>query len=172
MLVIDTTVRHDATDGKFGERRAECQRAAHELGLESLRDLHHVPLQLGMLKQLSEESLRRRARHVYSDNDRVILVKEQLSGTGPAHERFVALGQALSRSHASLDADFEVSCPELNLAVMAASHAGALGACLTGGGFGGSAIALVRRTLAERVAQSVAQAFHDGSFAAPRFMLV
>lgn len=172
VLVIDTMVRFHVPGGVSGMRREECVRAANELGLASLRDLHHDPARLGRLTELSDETLRKRARHVYSENDRVILVKEELSGTGPAHERFVSIGKALSRSHTSLAADYEVSCPELDLAVQAASIAGALGARMVGGGFGGPAIALVRRSLADRTAQSIAEAFRDAGYEEPHFLLV
>lgn len=172
MLVIDTMVRFHIPGGVSGMRKEECMRAAEELGLSSLRDLHHDPARLNRLVELSDETLRKRARHVYSENDRVMLVKEELSGTGPAHERFVSIGKALSRSHTSLAADFEVSCPELDLAVQAASMAGALGARMVGGGFGGPAVALIRRSLAERTAHAIAQAFRDHGYDDPHFLLV
>jgi galactokinase len=172
LLVIDTTVCHDFGDGQYAERRAECERAARQLGMGSLRELHYDPLRLGRLADLDSELLRARARHVYSENDRVTLVKEELSGTGPAHERFVAIGQALSRSHASLKMDFDVSTPELDLAARAAQEAGALGARLVGAGFGGSVMALIRRTMADRTAASVAEEFRAAGYAAPRFLLV
>jgi galactokinase len=109
---------------------------------------------------------------VFSENDRVMLMRDRLSATDPAQERFVAVGQALSRSHASLDADFEVSTPELNLAVMAASKAGALGGRLIGSGFGGSVMVLVRRAHAERIAATISEAFLESGLKRPQFLLV
>ena len=172
ILVIDTTVRHDSTDGQYGQRRAECERAAAELGLGSLRDLNRVPNGARLIEKLSDPVLRQRARHVYSENERVLVVEAELSGTGPAHERFVNLGKALYRSHASLDIDFDVSSPELNLAVEAAYRAEALGARLVGGGFGGAAIALIRRSHADSTARTINEAFAQANYAAPKFLLV
>ena len=100
------------------------------------------------------------------------LVASELSGTAPAHERFVTIGKAMYRSHASLDVDFEVSGPELNAAVDAAFGAGALGARLVGGGFNGAAIALVRRADAERTAERIAESLTSAEFAEPSFLLV
>src|SRR5690606_1639563 len=125
-----------------------------------------------LIEDLSNDTLKRRARHVYSENERVLLVKSDLSGTAPAHERFVSMGKALYRSHASLDFDYDVSCPELNLAVDTAFTTGALGARLSGGGFGGAAIALIRRTQGERTAKAIGAAFAQRGFARPRFLLV
>jgi galactokinase len=172
MLVIDTMARFHVPGGVSGLRKEECMRAAEQLGMASLRDLHSDPAKLGRLTELSDETLRKRARHVFSENDRVMLVKEELSGTGPAHERFVSIGKAISRSHTSLAADFEVSCPELDLAVQAASVAGALGARMIGGGFGGPALALIRRSLADRTAQAITQAFRDQGYQEPQYLLV
>lgn len=172
MLAIDTRVRATVAGGVPSLRTVECDRATRELGLTSLRDLHDDPRRLARLHELSDDTLRKRARHVYSENDRVLLVKEELSSTGSAHDRFVAVGQTISRSHASLDADYEVSSPELNLAVMAAMRAGALGARLIGGGMGGSAMALVRRTHAERIAAEVSHEFVSAGMARPHFLLV
>jgi galactokinase len=172
LLVIDTQRRVSVDAGVSGMRSVECERAARELGFASLRELHHDPRRLARLHELTEPALRKRARHVYSENDRVMLVRDTLNGTEPAHERFIAVGQALSRSHHSLDADFEVSSPELNLAVMAATNAGALGGRLIGGGIGGSVMTLVRRSHAERIAATISSEFLEAGFKRPQFLLV
>ena len=172
LLVVDTQVRANGDGSVGGMRSVECDRAAQALGLSSLRDLYDDPRGWTLLNDLSDPVLRKRARHVFSENDRVMLMRDRLSATDPAQERFVAVGQALSRSHASLDADFEVSTPELNLAVMAASKAGALGGRLIGSGFGGSVMVLVRRAHAERIAATISEAFLESGLKRPQFLLV
>ena len=113
-----------------------------------------------------------KVRHVIPEIERTRLVASQLSGTAPAHERFVTIGKAMYRSHASLEVDFEVSAPELDAAVDAAFRSGALGARLVGGGFGGAVIALVRRAQAERTAELIADSMVSEGFAEPSFLLV
>jgi galactokinase len=128
-VVVDTRVRHRNTDGAYAARRQACGEAAVLLGVPALRDAT-----LEMVEGLDRE-LRRRARHVVSENERVLEVARRLrSGE--------AIGELLYQSHASLRDDFEVSCPELDTVVATAHQAGATGARLTGAGFGGSAIVL------------------------------
>ncbi|WP_312180146.1 galactokinase [Arthrobacter sp.] len=161
LLVIDTRVSHAHDSGGYAQRRLDCERAAGSLGLESLRDidLSGLVLAAGTL----ETTQYRRARHVVSENARVLAVVEHLeTGRPPAR-----LGPLLDAGHESLRDDFEVSCPELDLAVDAAKAAGALGARMTGGGFGGSAIALVRRDDAGRVGAAVTRAFSRSGYTAP-----
>jgi galactokinase len=130
VLVVDTGVRRRLGDGRYAERRAQCDAAAAALGVPSLRDARAVDDLDGVLL--------RRARHVLTENERVRDVVAAL-----ALGDFAAVGRALTASHLSLRDDFEVSIPQLDAAVEAALAAGALGARLTGGGFGGCAIALV-----------------------------
>ncbi|MEX0914043.1 MAG: galactokinase family protein, partial [Demequina sp.] len=172
LLAVDTQVRTKVEGGVRGMRRVDCERAAQALGLTSLRQLQEDPRGWTLLNNLDDPILRKRARHVYSENDRVMLVRDKLSATDPAEERFVAVGQALSRSHASLDADFDVSSPELNLAVTAAADAGALGGKLIGGGFGGSVMVLVRRAHVERIAKTISETFLEAGLKRPQFLLV
>ncbi|HZT91326.1 MAG TPA: galactokinase [Gaiellaceae bacterium] len=145
VLVVDTGVRRQLADGRYAQRRRECEAAAAALGLPSLREAS-----LADLARL-EEPLRRRARHVLTENERVQQVVAALS-VGD----FAAVGAALTASHASLRDDFEVSTPELDAAVEISRDQGALGARLTGGGFGGCAIALVPRERVHTVAAAQA----------------
>lgn len=157
VLVIDTRVRHALADGQYAARRADVERAAHELGLASLREAS--PADLDRL----EPRLRRRARHVVTEIARVRDVVELLEAG-----RCRDIGPLLDASHTSLAEGFEVSCPELDLAVTTARRAGALGARMTGGGFGGSAIALVPVELRDSVTAAVETAFRDAGWRTPR----
>ncbi|WP_147129791.1 galactokinase, partial [Nocardia ninae] len=120
LLVIDTGQPHELVDGGYGERRAQCEAAAAELGVPALRDADSV----AALARITDVVLRRRARHVVTENARVLTVAEKLrSGADPR-----AIGPVLTEGHASLRDDFEVSTPELDAAVAAAIAAGAHGA--------------------------------------------
>ena len=153
-------------------RMAEVAKATSELGLTSLSQLATKPRALAVLDTLSDPVLKRRARHVITESERVDLVRDEFSGTGPAHERFVAAGKAMFRSHASLELDFEVSTPELNLAVDTAFRTGALGARMAGPGGGGYAVTLLRRAQAESTARAIAGAFASQGMPEPTFMLI
>jgi galactokinase len=133
LIVIDVGVRRRLVESEYARRRAECEAAARELGVAALRDAT-----AGDLERLTDDTLRRRARHVVTENQRVLDAAE-LAGRADVD----AIGPLLTASHASLRDDFAVSTPELDAAVEIALEAGALGARLTGAGFGGSAIALV-----------------------------
>ncbi|HUZ51048.1 MAG TPA: galactokinase [Streptosporangiaceae bacterium] len=150
LLVIDTRVQHELTDGGYAARRRACEDAARLLGARALRDVTEI----GVLDQLSDPVLRRRARHVVAENRRVLdtaelLLAGQLSLVGPL----------LTASHTSLRDDFAVSWPEADATVEAAIGAGAHGARMTGGGFGGSVIALAPAAAAGSVAAAVAGRF-------------
>ncbi len=127
---------------------------------------------LARIEALDDPLLRKRARHVFTENERVELVFDELTGTAPAHERFVAIGKAMYRSHASLEVDFDVSNDALNLAVDVAFNAGALGARLAGSGRGGSVVALIRHTQAASTAQLIDEAFREEGFPRPSFALI
>jgi len=172
LLVIDTGTTHANTDGRYKLRVDECRAACEALGVNSLRDVADAPYALRRVETIADPALRSRARHVITEIERTRLVASQLSGTAPAHERFVTIGKAMYRSHASLEVDFEVSAPELDAAVDAAFRSGALGARLVGGGFGGAVIALVRRAQAERTAELIADSMVSEGFAEPSFLLV
>lgn len=162
VLVVDTKVAHSHADGGYAARRASCERGAAALGTDSLRD---VPdgADLGGL----DEETARRVRHVLSENRRVLETVRRLRA-GDVR----GIGELLVASHASMRDDYEISCPELDLAVDTALAAGAAGARMTGGGFGGSAIALVPAARAEQVGNAVAEAFADRGHRAPDVFVV
>jgi galactokinase len=165
LLVIDTRAEHTLVDGQYAERRASCEQAARELGVATLRE---VPVKgLGeRLAGLSSDLLRRRARHVVTEIARVQRAVEALQA-----DDFAELGRQFLASHASMRDDFEISVDELDTAVEAAVEAGALGARMTGGGFG-SAIALVPRPLVPGARAHIGQAFADRGFRAPECFAV
>ncbi|MDQ1649199.1 MAG: galactokinase [Frankiaceae bacterium] len=152
LLAVDTRVAHEVADGTYAERRRAVEAAATELGVQNLRDAE--PAAVAALPP----ALRRRAQHVVTENERVTAVVALLRGG-----RTAEIGPLLTASHASLRDDFEVSCPELDLAVDAALRAGALGARMTGAGFGGTVVVLVREDEASRVIAAVEAAFDDAS---------
>ncbi|HEX3778186.1 MAG TPA: galactokinase [Pseudonocardiaceae bacterium] len=161
VLIIDTRVNHALGDSEYGDRRRGCERAAALLGVAALRDvsvddlpeaLSKVPGELGPLM-----------RHVVTENARVLDTVELLRAN-----KLAEVGPLLTLSHRSLRDDYRVSCEELDVAVDVALAAGALGARMMGGGFGGSAIALVAEGLHAEVEQQVNAAFAERSFTAPR----
>jgi len=160
VLVIDTRAKHSHNESGYRERRAGCERAASSLGVPALRDVSESGLDEA-LASLPDE-LRPLVRHVVAENARVERAVELLRA-GEIGE----IGDLLTASHTSLRDDYQVSCPELDVAVDAALDAGALGARMTGGGFGGSAIALVRHETRESIGARVRAAFADRGFAAP-----
>ena len=167
VLLINTRSRHELTDGDYGRRRAECEQAARLLGVPSLRYITDVAEVAG----LTDPVLRARARHVVSDNRRVLevvgLLRSGRLESGPAYPE---IGRLLTEAHRSLRDDFEVSWPEADVAVDAALAAGALGARMIGGGFGGSVLALVPDDAAGPVRETVARAFAGRSWTAPQFI--
>ena len=165
ILVIDTGVKHSHATGGYGERRAACERGAAALGLSSLRDA--TVDDLPRAQQLLDDVTFRRIRHVITENQRVLDTVATLRAEGA-----VAIGELLDASHRSMRDDFEISVPELDLAVESAVAAGALGARMTGGGFGGAAIALVRVSDLSRVQVAVDNAFGEHAFGQPDTFVV
>jgi galactokinase len=164
LLVIDTGQPHELVDGGYAARRAQCDAAAAELGVPALRDIESVEA----LERIADAVLRRRARHVVTENARVVAVAEKLrTGVDPR-----AIGPILTAGHVSLRDDFEVSTPALDAAVEAAVEAGAHGARMVGGGFGGSVIALVDRERTAAVTDAVRKRFARSGFAEPRTFVV
>lgn len=155
LLVIDTRASHSLTDGQYGERRSACEAAAAQLGVVTLREVNDLD---SALARLDDEVARRRVRHVVTEIQRVLDVVAAAEA-----DDWPTVGGLMNASHVSLRDDYEVSCIELDVAVEAAVGAGALGARMTGGGFGGSAIALVRTDDVDRVADAVlaAATSHD-----------
>lgn len=161
LLVIDTHAPHRLVDGEYAKRRAACEAAAATLGVAALRDVALDELDTA-LARLDDATQRRRVRHVVSENARVEDVVRTLR-TGELDK----IGPLLTASHASLRDDYEVTVGELDTAVEAALSAGALGARMTGGGFGGCVIALVPRDRADTVVEAVRAAFSDAGYAEP-----
>lgn len=161
LLVTDTRVSHALVDGGYGQRRSDCEQAAAALGLVSLRDA--TPAQV---QGLQDERIRRRARHVVSEIARVERAVVALGA-----QDWVGLGELFAASHTSMRDDFEISCPELDVAVETAVAAGAVGARMTGGGFGGSSIALVPTERVEAAARAIDTAFAAAGFGAPAHLL-
>jgi galactokinase len=160
LLVVDTRAPHRLTDGAYAQRRGTCERSAAALGLAALRDVTDLDAALAALPDAVQ---RRRVRHVVTENRRVLDVTQRLcDGSDPRR-----IGDLLTASHTSLRDDYEVSVPELDLAVDTALGAGAYGARMTGGGFGGSVIALVDSDAVLDVQAAVTDAFAAAGFAEP-----
>lgn len=170
LLVIDTRATHQLADGQYAARREVCEAAAAHLGLASLREINDLTAALAGLGTIGDEATaevaRRRVRHVVTENDRVHEVVGMLT-----RGEVEAVGPVLTAAHTSLRDDYEVSCPELDLAVSAAIGAGAIGARMMGGGFGGSAIALIRATDGDSVASAVTAAFAAAGHRPPAFLM-
>ncbi|WP_049572929.1 galactokinase [Nonomuraea sp. SBT364] len=160
-LIIDTRVHHEHAGGEYAKRRAECESAARKLGVAALRDVEDLA---GALERLQGDE-RKRVMHVVTENHRVEALVGMLRAGKPAE-----IGALLNASHLSLRDQYEVSSPELDVAVEAAVRGGARGARMTGGGFGGSAIALVADDRLDSVKESVSAAYAERSWAAPRFL--
>lgn len=165
LVVIDTGVSHSHATGGYGERRAACERGAEAMGASALRDVSVADLPRA--EELLDDVTFRRVRHVVTENQRVLDTVAALAAEGPA-----SVGPLLVASHASMRDDFEISVPELDTAVEASLAAGAIGARMTGGGFGGAAIALVARDGVAAVTDAVTTAFADAGFAAPTIFTV
>jgi len=162
LLIIDTQAHHALTDGGYAERRASCESVAAKLGIKSMRELTMDQLEAGKAQLTQVEYVR--ARHAVSEMQRVLDCVEALSKSD-----FVKVGELINQSHISLRDDYTVSCPELDTAVDASLAAGALGSRMVGGGFGGSAIALIEASKTSETIHAVEKAFADKKFKAPRF---
>jgi galactokinase len=165
IAVIDTGVAHAHSSGGYRERRASCEAGAAALGVAALRDVSVD--ELDRARGILDDVTYRRVRHVVTENQRVLDTVRLLETEGPA-----AIGELLDASHRSLRDDFEVSVPELDLAVETALENGALGARMTGGGFGGAAIALVPIDGVSRLQVAVDGAFAEHGFGAPETFTV
>ncbi|TQE20874.1 galactokinase, partial [Streptomyces ipomoeae] len=163
LLVVDTQVKHSHSEGEYGKRRAGCEKGAALLGVDALRDVAYDELDAALKRLGDEEEVRRLVRHVVTEDQRVEQVVSLLE-SGDTR----AIGPVLVEGHASLRDDFRISCPELDLVVDTALGAGAIGARMTGGGFGGSAIVLVEATDADAITKAVEEAFAEAGFTAPR----
>jgi len=161
LLVIDTRARRALVDGRYGARRRACEQAASALGVRSLRDITGEDL-----ARLGDPSLERVSGHVVAEQCRVLQAAGMLRAGDQA-----AVGALLTASHGSLRDQFQVSWPEADAAVEAAVGAGAAGARLTGGGFGGCVVALVPVGRARQVRRAVTERFARHRWPAPRYLV-
>jgi len=162
LLIIDTQAHHSLTDGGYAQRRASCDGVVAKLAVRSMRELTMEKLEASHDLISTTEFMR--ARHAVTEIARVLDAVKALES-----KNFTTLGHLLNASHASLRDDYDVSCPELNTAVDAAIAAGALGARMVGGGFGGSAIALIKASHTQETIKSIEVAFESKRFKTPRF---
>lgn len=162
LIVIATGAHHELADGEYAARREECERAAAELGIEWL-----ALAGLDATVRLEDETLKARTRHVLTETARV---RGAVNAIG--RRAWPQLGTILTASHASLRDDFQVSCPELDVAVEAALEAGALGARMTGGGFGGSVIALAAPEQVQPVRDRVEARYAAHQWSRPEVFVV
>jgi galactokinase len=164
LLVVDTQVKHSHSEGEYGKRRAGCEKGADLLGVNALRDVAYGDLDAALARLGDEEEVRRLVRHIVTENERVERVVSLLESGDDTR----AIGPVLVEGHASLRDDFRISCPELDLVVDTALTSGALGARMTGGGFGGSAIVLAEETDVDAITKAVTEAFAAAGFTTPR----
>jgi galactokinase len=157
LLVTDTRVSHTLVDGGYAARRADCEAAAAALDVPSLRQASFATVE-----GLTDDRLRRRARHIVTEIERVRATVDALAASD-----WSDVGRIFRASHASMRDDFEISCPELDVAVTFAVEAGAIGARMTGGGFGGSSIALVPEERIDAVMRAIDLAFGTEGFRPP-----
>ncbi|MGW0580510.1 galactokinase [Streptomyces sp. NPDC002920] len=163
LLVVDTQVKHAHSGGEYGKRRAGCEKGAALLGVDALRDIPYDDLDAALARLGDEEEVRRLVRHVVTEDARVQRVVSLLE-SGDTR----AIGPVLTEGHASLRDDFRVSCPELDLVVDTAVATGALGARMTGGGFGGSAIVLAETAEVDTLTKAFEVAFATAGYTGPR----
>jgi galactokinase len=165
IVIIDTKVSHAHATGGYAARRASCEAGAAALGVESLRDV--AVADLDRAREAMDDETFRRVRHIVTENARVLATVRTLRESGP-----LAIGEILDASHVSMRDDFEISVPELDLAVVAAREAGAVGARMTGGGFGGAAIALTPSHRVAELTAHVTEAFAAAGYTAPEIFSV
>ena len=162
MLVIDSRAPHALVDGQYAERHESCATAAKLLGVTALRDVAVDELD-DALGRLDDDLLRRRVRHVVTENARVLDVVDVLrAGVDPRR-----IGPSLTASHESMRDDFEITVPQVDVAVSAALDAGAYGARMTGGGFGGCVLALIDADAVGAVIEAVERRYRAEGFAPP-----
>jgi galactokinase len=160
LLIIDTGVSHSHSTGGYASRRASCEEGARVMGVPALRDL--TVDDLPRAQQLLDDETFRRVRHVVTEDQRVLDTVRALREEGPT-----AIGELMDASHRSMRDDFEISVPELDLAVETALANGAIGARMTGGGFGGAAIALIASDSVSRLQVAIDGAFAEHGFGQP-----
>jgi galactokinase len=161
VLVINSNAPHQHVDGEYGARRKSCEEAARILGVPALRDIAADDLDAA-LHRLDDDVMRRRVRHIVTENQRVVDTVALLRSG-----RIREIGPLMTASHASMRDDFEITVAEVDVAVEAALIAGAYGARMTGGGFGGCILALIDADRADLVISAVAAAYDRHGFTAP-----
>jgi galactokinase len=159
ILVLDTKTPHALVDSEYAARRASCEQAARLLGIPALRDVTDLD---AALDQLPDPVLKRRVRHVVTENGRVLEAADVLRA-----ERIADLAPLLDASHESMRDDFEITVPQVDLAVETARSSGSLGARMTGGGFGGCIIALVELGDSERIGEAIVESFGAAGYGPP-----
>lgn len=164
VMVLDTRTPHAHVDGEYADRRRACDAAAELLGVKALRDVDDLDIALARLAD--DEVLMRRVRHVVTENRRVL---DAVVAARAAD--FATLAKLMDASHASMRDDFEITVPSVDTAVEAARAAGALGARMTGGGFGGCIVALVTTGSTDAIGSAVADGFAASGFAAPTWFV-
>jgi galactokinase len=160
LLIIDTGVSHSHSTGGYASRRASCEEGARVMGVPALRDLSVDDLPRA--QELLDDETFRRVRHVVTEDQRVLDTVRTLREQGPT-----VIGELMDASHRSMRDDFEISVPELDLAVETALANGAIGARMTGGGFGGAAIALIPSGAVSRLQVAIDGAFAEHGFGQP-----
>ena len=165
IVVMDTRVSHRLVDGGYATRRAACEQGARELGVSSLRDV--LVSDLERAEKVLDQLVYKRVRHVVTENARVLETVNLLKTSGP-----ISIGDKLYASHKSMRDDFEISIAELDCAVEVAHDSGAIGARMTGGGFGGAAIALIESGKIDNLKSAVQSEFDSRGYAKPELFSV
>ena len=165
LLIIDSRVTHRLNDGGYATRRKACELGASQMGVASLREVSVD--QLGKAKEIMDDVTFRRVRHIVTENERVLETVERLRTEGPK-----SIGALLNASHVSMRDDFEISIDELDTAVDVAVRHGAVGARMTGGGFGGAAIALAPIAKVSEITLAVLAEFELLGYGKPNIFAV
>ena len=160
LLLINSRAPHQHAGGEYASRRASCERAAADLGVSSLREVQDGGV--AVLASVTDPVDARRARHILTDNQRVLDVVAALENSD-----FVSIGQLFNASQASMRDDFEITTGHIDLIADTAVEAGALGARMTGGGFGGCVIALAPVAKTDYIADAIRKAVADAGFNPP-----
>jgi galactokinase len=166
VLAVDSMVRHGHADGAYRERRDDCEESARILGVETLRKVSVADLP-NALPKLGNDRLAKRTRHIVTENQRVTD-----TATALRQDRWARVGELLTAAHVSYRDDFEASCPEVDLAVDTLLEAGAIGARLTGGGFGGAAICLMPVDQVNGAIAAVEASYSTAGYPAPQSFTV
>ncbi len=170
IVVCNSMVRHELMSGEYNRRRADCEAGVKLLqaflpGTRALRDVSTADLEIH--KGALPEIVYRRCRHVVTENERVLAAAEALQS-----QNAEAFGQLMYRSHASLCGDYEVSCKELDLLVeLASSQPGVYGARMTGGGFGGCTVTLIRWDFAASFHSDMARLYKEKTGITPEIYI-